>query len=87
MFQMIGVFAEFEASMIKERVRSGLARARRVGTKSGRPIGRPRISGAKERETEKLLARGWGILRVAKATGLGTGTVARVAKAWRGAGR
>jgi DNA invertase Pin-like site-specific DNA recombinase len=28
MFQMLGVFAEFERSMIKERVRAGLARAK-----------------------------------------------------------
>jgi DNA invertase Pin-like site-specific DNA recombinase len=28
MFQMMGVFAEFERAMIQERVRAGLARAR-----------------------------------------------------------
>jgi DNA invertase Pin-like site-specific DNA recombinase len=43
MFQMLGVFAEFERSMIVERVRSGLAKAKANGTKSGKPIGRPRI--------------------------------------------
>ena len=43
MFQMCGVFAEFERAMIVERVRSGLAKARAKGTKSGKPIGRPRI--------------------------------------------
>src|SRR6266702_3435077 len=37
MFQMLGVFAEFERSMIKERVRAGLARAKAAGTKLGRP--------------------------------------------------
>jgi hypothetical protein len=36
MFQMMGVFAEFERSMIQERVRAGLARARSEG-KLGRP--------------------------------------------------
>src|SRR4051812_39590939 len=34
MFQMLGVFAEFERSMIRERVLAGLARARHSGTKS-----------------------------------------------------
>jgi DNA invertase Pin-like site-specific DNA recombinase len=29
MFQMMGVFAEFERAMIQERVRAGLARAKR----------------------------------------------------------
>jgi DNA invertase Pin-like site-specific DNA recombinase len=31
LFQMMGVFAEFERSMIQERVRAGLARARSEG--------------------------------------------------------
>jgi DNA invertase Pin-like site-specific DNA recombinase len=31
MFQMMGVFAEFERAMIQERVRAGLARARAEG--------------------------------------------------------
>jgi DNA invertase Pin-like site-specific DNA recombinase len=37
MFQMIGVFAEFERAMIQERVRAGLARARSEGKELGRP--------------------------------------------------
>ena len=37
MFQMMGVFAEFERSMIHERVMAGLARARAEGTQLGRP--------------------------------------------------
>jgi len=36
---MMGVFAEFERSMIVVRVRGGMARAREKGTKSGRAIG------------------------------------------------
>jgi hypothetical protein len=32
MFQMMGVFAEFERSMIVERVRAGVARAKASGT-------------------------------------------------------
>jgi DNA invertase Pin-like site-specific DNA recombinase len=37
MFQMMGAFAEFERSMIQERVRAGLARARSEGKRLGRP--------------------------------------------------
>jgi DNA invertase Pin-like site-specific DNA recombinase len=37
MFQMLGVFAEFERAMIQERVRAGLARARSEGKRLGRP--------------------------------------------------
>jgi DNA invertase Pin-like site-specific DNA recombinase len=36
MFQMCGVFAEFERAMIVERVNSGLARAKTKGVKLGR---------------------------------------------------
>jgi DNA invertase Pin-like site-specific DNA recombinase len=31
MFQMMGVFAEFERALLQERVRAGLARARSEG--------------------------------------------------------
>jgi DNA invertase Pin-like site-specific DNA recombinase len=41
MFQLLGVFAEFERAIIVERVNSGIAKAREKGTKSGKPIGRP----------------------------------------------
>ena len=37
MFQMVGVFSEFERSMISERVKLGLARTKSKGTKLGRP--------------------------------------------------
>src|SRR2546429_8862352 len=37
MFQMMGVFAQFERSMIRERVRAGLARPRDEGQRLGRP--------------------------------------------------
>ena len=37
MFQMLGVFAEFERAMIRERVMAGLARAKADGTRLGRP--------------------------------------------------
>jgi DNA invertase Pin-like site-specific DNA recombinase len=37
MFQMMGVFAEFERAMIQERVRAGLRRARSEGKQLGRP--------------------------------------------------
>jgi DNA invertase Pin-like site-specific DNA recombinase len=36
MFQMMGVFAEFERAMIQERIKSGLARVKQHGTKSGK---------------------------------------------------
>src|SRR5262245_31247672 len=47
MFQMLGVFAEFERSIVRERVLAGMARAKARGTKSGKPIGRPAIHPAR----------------------------------------
>jgi DNA invertase Pin-like site-specific DNA recombinase len=78
MFQMLGVFSEFEAAMIRERVRTGVARAKRDGTKSGKPIGRPRLSRDLEIAAQKLLREGIGILKVARALKIGTGTVSRI---------
>ena len=37
MFQMMGVFAEFERAIIRERVLSGIARAKAEGVTLGRP--------------------------------------------------
>jgi DNA invertase Pin-like site-specific DNA recombinase len=79
MFQMLGVFSEFEAAMIRERVRTGVARAKRNGTKSGKAIGRPRLSQAQEAAAQKLLGDGMGILKVARTLKMGTGTVSRIA--------
>ena len=41
-FSMVGAFSEFERGLIAERVKDGLRRAETHGTKSGRPIGRPK---------------------------------------------
>ena len=45
LYQMLGVFAELEREMIVARVNAGMARAKANGTKSGKAIGRPRVSG------------------------------------------
>src|SRR6185503_17399371 len=52
MFQMMGVFAEFERAMIQERVRAGLARAR----SEGKRLGRPPIASALEQRIREALA-------------------------------
>ena len=43
MFQMMGVFAEFERSMIRERVSAGMARAKAQGVHCGRPFIEPKL--------------------------------------------
>ena len=79
MFQMLGVFSEFEAAMIRDRVRTGVARAKRKGTKSGKHIGRTRLSHDQEAAAQKLLLGGMGILKVARTLEIGTGTRSRIA--------
>ena len=69
---------EFERAMIVERVRAGIARAQAKGTKSGRPIGRPRVSVGVERNIQKLRMKGLGQLKIAKQLGDGVSVVQRV---------
>lgn len=78
LFQMLGVFAEFERTLIQARVRSGLARARAHGTKSGRPIGRPRISAAVEDRIRRARRKKHGMLKIARDVGVGVSVVQRV---------
>lgn len=78
LFQMLGVFAEFERAIIQERIHAGIARARVKGTKSGKPIGRPRLNAKTETAIRAALASGKGILKTARELKLGTGTVQRV---------
>ena len=74
MFQMMGVFAEFERSMISERVKAGLARTKAKGTK----LGRPTVSTDTEGRIRELRSNGMGILRIGSELGIGTSTVQRV---------
>jgi DNA invertase Pin-like site-specific DNA recombinase len=80
MFQMLGVFAEFERSIIQERVRAGLRRA----VDEGKQLGRPKIAPAVEKQIQTLLRTGKGMLAIAKDVGVGSGTVQRVAREMRG---
>ncbi len=74
LFQMMGVFAEFERAMIQERVHAGLARAR----KEGKTLGRPKVAKKVERAILAARARGLGINRIATELSVGSSTVRRV---------
>jgi DNA invertase Pin-like site-specific DNA recombinase len=81
LFQMLGVFAELEREMIVARVNASMARAKINGTRSGKAIGRPRR--VTDADIRAQLAKGQGILKTARLLGCGSGTVQRVAKAFR----
>jgi DNA invertase Pin-like site-specific DNA recombinase len=75
MFQMLGVFSEFEREIIRERVLSGLERAKAQGKK----LGRPRRDDAKRLAAiRKLRTQGIGILKIARQLGIGVSVVQRV---------
>ena len=76
MYQMLGVFAELERELIRERVLAGMARAR----SQGKHLGRPRVDADVEAAVRATLAGGTGIIRTAKLHGVGVGTVHRIAK-------
>jgi DNA invertase Pin-like site-specific DNA recombinase len=74
MFQMCGVFAEFERAMIQERVRAGLKRAQAAG----KVLGRPTVPASKENAIRKARKKGTGIRTIARDVGVGVSVVQRV---------
>ena len=78
MFQMMGVFAEFERAMIQERVRAGLARAKGEGKRLGRPPIDPALE---KRIREALAAPGRpGVRKIAARFEINPGTVQRISR-------
>jgi DNA invertase Pin-like site-specific DNA recombinase len=54
MFGVIASMAQFERELIQERVRAGLALARTKGTRSGKPIGRPKAKREYDRDGKRI---------------------------------
>jgi DNA invertase Pin-like site-specific DNA recombinase len=83
MFQMMGVFAEFERAMIQERVRAGLARARSERKRLGRPPIAPALA---ERIREALVTPGRpGVRVLAERFGVNVSTVQRISRPFEAA--
>jgi DNA invertase Pin-like site-specific DNA recombinase len=77
LFQMLGVFAEFERSMIVERVKAGLQRAKA----EGKTLGRPRVGDAVEAKVLALRRKGNGMRKIPKELDIGNCTVRRIVNA------
>jgi DNA invertase Pin-like site-specific DNA recombinase len=73
---IIGTIAKQEKVRISERVRAGLYRAKAQGTKSGKPIGRPRVVLSRERVVE-LRTVGLSWREVSRRTGASVASVRR----------
>jgi DNA invertase Pin-like site-specific DNA recombinase len=91
MFQMCGVFAEFERAMIVDRVKAGLKRAKAAGVEMGRGKRKDGERSEDEKrwgmtraELEKRIMRlhkgGTGILKIGKTLGVGTALVQGVVR-------
>jgi DNA invertase Pin-like site-specific DNA recombinase len=76
LFQMLGVFAEFERTMIRDRVKAGLAAAVAKGVRLGAPRTDPKVIASIERAGTKGLS----VRAIATKLGVGVGTVHRVLK-------
>lgn len=77
---ILGTIAKQERLRIRERVRAGLNRARTQGTKSGKPIGRPRVVFRRDVVIE-LRKEGHSWAEIAKRTGASVGSVRRACQA------
>jgi DNA invertase Pin-like site-specific DNA recombinase len=75
MLQIIGAMAEFERSLIQERVRAGLRNARAKGKRLGRPV-----IAVDAAEVHRLRSEGLPWRAVAARMGVGLGTAVRAAQ-------
>lgn len=79
MLQMLGVFAEFETAIRKERQMDGIAKAKADGTKTGNSFGRPvRLD---HDRIKRLRDEGMSMGAIAKDVGCSVGAVHKVLNA------
>ena len=71
---LLAVFAEFERDLLRERVKAGIAQAR----KEGRPHGRPRTVDRHEKEVKKMFSRGISKSEIARRLNIGRTSVRRI---------
>lgn len=74
MWQMLGVFAEFERALIQERVKAGIENARSKGIK----LGRPAMDKSVEARILDLRRTGMGMLKIGRTLKVGTSQVQRI---------
>ena len=75
-FGMLGVLAEYERDLIRERTLEGLARAK----KQGKTLGRPTVSPGTEHKIAALLKAGTPINRIRRIAQVGVSAIYRIKK-------
>jgi DNA invertase Pin-like site-specific DNA recombinase len=76
---ILGVIAKQERVRISERVRAGLNRAMAHGTRSGKPVGRPRAIFSRD-EVNQLRQQGKSLRQIARKCRIGVTTVRRACR-------
>ncbi len=74
LFQVVGAIAEFERSLIRERIALGLERARAQGKTIGRPLG----AQVDEQKLRRLRSEGLSLRAIARQVGISHPTVAAI---------
>ncbi len=74
LFQVVGAIAEFERSLIRERIALGLERARAEGKTIGRPLG----AQVDEQELRRQRSEGLSLRAIARQVGISHPTVAAI---------
>lgn len=80
LFGMLAVFAELEREIITERIHAGIARARKYGTKTKNPFGRPKLVPWSEADIRTHLSAGKSVRQAAALTGASPATVGNIRK-------
>jgi DNA invertase Pin-like site-specific DNA recombinase len=73
LWQFLGIFAEFEHGIRRERQAIGIAKAKERGVR----FGRPPVSSKRRREIIAMRRQGMAINKIARGLGVGTGSVVR----------
>jgi putative DNA-invertase from lambdoid prophage Rac len=71
---LLGVFAEFEREILRERVKAGIAQARQ----HGKPHGRPRTASLQAEQVRRLRAERLSQSEIARRLGIGRTSVRRI---------
>lgn len=75
MFQMVGIFSQFERSMITARVKSGMDRFKKNGGKLGRPSN---LNEGMINSIKFMREKGIGIRKISRQLGVGVSTIYKV---------
>jgi putative DNA-invertase from lambdoid prophage Rac len=80
MASMLAWFGQQEREMLRKRVKAGMATAKERGTRSGNPIGRPKLIASKVSDMRRLHDQGESYRQIAKKLGVSPGTVVNYTK-------